>query len=57
MQTMLLDGALGAGSRLAERLRSAVSPVFSGLRLVAAAFAEAREMRRDARRRFHFLDD
>jgi hypothetical protein len=57
MQTMLLDGALGAGSRLAERLRSAASPAFSGLRLVAAAFAEAREMRRDARRRFHFLDD
>ena len=55
-RTIPLDGATGAGSTPLERLRSAVSLTLSGLRLVGATFAEARQMQLEARRRFHFLD-
>lgn len=57
MRAIPLNGAVGAGSRLLERLRSATSLTHSGLRLVGATFAEARQMQLEARRRFHFLDD
>jgi hypothetical protein len=52
-----LDGATRAGSRPLERLRSAVSLTLAGLRLVGAAFAEARQMQRGARHRFPFLEE
>ena len=57
MQAIPLNCAVGAGSRLLEQLRSATSLTHSGLRLVGATFAEARQMQLEARRRFHFLDD
>jgi hypothetical protein len=52
MSALPLSGMASARSRLLQRLESAMSVALAGLRLVGSAFVEARQMQREARRRY-----
>jgi hypothetical protein len=57
MRAIPLGGVTGAGSWLLQRLGPAMSVALAGLRLVGDALIEARQMQREARRRYpHFLE-
>jgi hypothetical protein len=56
MRAIPLGGVTGAGSWLLERLGSAMSIALASLRLVGIAFVEARQMQREARRRYPHVE-